>query len=166
MMIATILNAAERQGVELQQSTLDTAFNQVVGKSGDAMLAKRLIAMGANPLNWQVDMGHNFMPFHTVLLLAAERGCVDMVALLLDAGADIERRLPLGAKRDRPTPLGLAARWSHDGVVPLLVRRGAEPSALLASELQCVCRALAVNVSGSKSTLIARIRAWAQREQP
>jgi hypothetical protein len=61
---------------------------------------------------------------HRALALAAQHGHVDMVRLLLDAGEDPSRYNPEG-NHSHSTPLHQAILAGHDGVVRLLVDRGA-----------------------------------------
>jgi Ankyrin repeats (3 copies) len=61
---------------------------------------------------------------HLALALAAQFGRVEIVRLLLDAGEDPNRYNPVGG-HSHTTPLHAAAGAGHDGVVRLLVERGA-----------------------------------------
>jgi ankyrin repeat protein len=61
---------------------------------------------------------------HRALALAAQHGHVDIVRLLLDAGEDPNRFNPKG-NHGHTTPLHQAVWSGHDGVVRLLVERGA-----------------------------------------
>ena len=61
---------------------------------------------------------------HRALALAAQHGHVDIVGLLLDAGEDPNRYNPKG-NHAHTTPLHQAVWSGHDGVVRLLVERGA-----------------------------------------
>jgi hypothetical protein len=61
---------------------------------------------------------------HLALSLAADFGHVEIVRLLLDAGEDPNRYNPVGG-HSHTTPLHQAAGGGHDGVVRLLVERGA-----------------------------------------
>lgn len=63
---------------------------------------------------------HNITPLH----VAAKWGKANMVALLLDRGANIEAKT-----RDGLTPLHCAARSGHEQVVDMLLERGAPISA-------------------------------------
>jgi Ankyrin repeats (3 copies) len=60
---------------------------------------------------------------HVALALAAQFGHVEMVRMLLDAGED-PNRYNHGA-HSHSTPLHQAAYYGHDGVVQLLIERGA-----------------------------------------
>ena len=63
---------------------------------------------------------HNITPIH----VAAKWGKANMVALLLDKGANLESKT-----RDGLTPLHCAARSGHENVVDMMVQRGAPISA-------------------------------------
>ena len=57
--------------------------------------------------------------------MSAQNGHVEVVALLIDAGAELDRPL----RADRASPLYIAAQNGHLDVVRLLVGRGADPNA-------------------------------------
>jgi hypothetical protein len=61
---------------------------------------------------------------HLALALAAQFGHVEIVRLLLDAGENPNRYNPVGG-HSHTTPLHQAAGAGHDGLVRLLVERGA-----------------------------------------
>jgi ankyrin repeat protein len=61
---------------------------------------------------------------HLALSIASDRGHVDVVRLLLDAGEDPNRYNPVGG-HSHTTPLHQAAGAGHEEVVRLLVERGA-----------------------------------------
>jgi ankyrin repeat protein len=61
---------------------------------------------------------------HLALALAAQFGHVDIVRLLLDAGEDPNRYNPVGGHSHAP-PLHQAAGAGYEGLVKLLVERGA-----------------------------------------
>lgn len=61
---------------------------------------------------------------HRAVALAAQHGHVEVLRLLLDAGEDPNRYNPKG-NHAHSTPLHQAALAGHDGVVRLLVERGA-----------------------------------------
>ena len=63
---------------------------------------------------------HNITPLH----VAAKWGKANMVALLLDKGANLESKT-----RDGLTPLHCAARSGHENVVDMMLQRGAAISA-------------------------------------
>ena len=80
----------------------------------DVDVVRGLIALGADP-----DVAHG--DGMTALHWAAERGDIEIVALLLDAGADIEARTRLGSH----TPLHVASRSAQAGAVTALLEAGA-----------------------------------------
>ena len=61
---------------------------------------------------------------HLALALASQFGRIEIVRLLLDVGEDPNRYNPVGG-HSHATPLHQAALAGHDGVVRLLVERGA-----------------------------------------
>ena len=88
----------------------DSALMMAVLK-GEMAVTKRLLAANApiNPSGW------------TPLMYAAYEGRADMVALLLEKGAEVNARAP-----NLSTPLMLAARNGHMEAVRLLLKAGAE----------------------------------------
>jgi ankyrin repeat protein len=81
----------------------------------------------------------------TALQVAAERGQVDIVRLLLEHGADPEERGEYGWK-----PVHLAAHWGHDDVVHLLLEKGARLdifTACLRGDIEAMGRLLAADPS-------------------
>lgn len=83
---------------------------------GDCELAQSLLENGA-----QVNIvdKSDSKTFGTPLSIAAEAGNLEMVALLLNKGADI------AGYRFGPAPLAKAAREGHEAVVSLLIQKGA-----------------------------------------
>jgi ankyrin repeat protein len=98
---------------------------------------------GSTPLIWAAEYGHigivrlllgqqkgidfhksTFRDHQTALWHAINRGCEDMVALLLNSGADAIHMAPFGGPMtfDRLTPLAYAARNGYEGIVKLLLR--------------------------------------------
>ena len=81
----------------------------------------------------------------TALQVAAERGQVDIVRLLLEKGVDLEERGEYGWK-----PVHLAAHWGHDDVVHLLLEKGARLdifTACLRGDIEAMGRLLAADPS-------------------
>ena len=72
----------------------------------------------------ETPMGALFRRFWTPLLLAIHWRNRAAAAVLIEAGADVDRRNRSGA-----TPLFLAAGYGMDGVVRLLLEHGADPRA-------------------------------------
>jgi ankyrin repeat protein len=98
------MNALIRRGARI-----DLPVAAALGRIEDA---RRLLA------------GANTEDRHLALTLAADFGHVEIVRLLLDAGADPNRYNPVGG-HSHTTPLHQAAGRGHDEVVRLLVERGA-----------------------------------------
>ncbi|HWS87900.1 MAG TPA: ankyrin repeat domain-containing protein [Pyrinomonadaceae bacterium] len=87
-------------------------------EEGDAAALARMLGSGASADERRQPGGE------TPLMRAAARGHLDVVRLLLDAGADPDAR-----RADGFTPLILAVFFGHEGVVRLLVARGADAHA-------------------------------------
>lgn len=72
-------------------------------------------------IKWGVEVGHkNWLTGHTPLHLAAVRGHLDVVKLLVEAGAPLNKR-----SKDKQTPLHLAAWLGKGDVVDFLLSKGA-----------------------------------------
>jgi ankyrin repeat protein len=91
---------------------------------------RSLIQQGASPnaKNWDGDT-------LTALMLAAQKGCADIVKLLLDAGADVNARasVVIGVQGDVArgiTPLSQAAASEDVSIVKMLLEHGADIHAL------------------------------------
>jgi len=91
-------------------ATVDTA-----ARNGDKAAVRDLLRHGAN-VNTRSGDGM------TALHWAAERGDADIVAMLVDAGANVDATTRLGDY----TPLLLAAKDGHAPVVELLLEAGAD----------------------------------------
>ena len=87
-------------------------------EDGDAARVARLLDSGASADERPAPGGE------TPLMRAAARGHLEVVRVLLDAGADV-----CASRADGFTPLVLAVFFGHEEVVRLLVERGADPSA-------------------------------------
>lgn len=61
---------------------------------------------------------------HLALAVASQKGNIEIVRLLLDAGEDPNRYNPMGS-HSHSTPLHQAALYGHEDVVRLLIERGA-----------------------------------------
>ena len=85
----------------------------------DIDAVRGLIARGANP-----DAPHG--DGMTALHWAAQHGAVEIVALLVDAGADVETRTRLGSH----TPLHVASRSARTAAVRALLAAGADARAV------------------------------------
>jgi ankyrin repeat protein len=75
------------------------------------------IPLGQQPLAKAASLGD------TALILAAQLGHEDIVAYLLDSGADPKLANPQG-----DTPLSVAAEQGHDKIVALLLSKGVDPN--------------------------------------
>lgn len=99
---------------------------------GHTQVIKFLLGAGA-PHGAQARHFRSYSPLH----LAAQAGKVEAVALLLDAGADIDSNTKFGA-----TPLHKSVEACHETVVSLLIARGADVEIIDAdgrSPLQVSC---------------------------
>ncbi len=85
---------------------------------GSAAVLARLLAAGADPRRHGLN---GWTPLH----MAASRGWVEKCRILLDAGAEIDRRATID---DNRTPLMEAAAAGKADVVRLLLDRGADAS--------------------------------------
>ena len=105
------------------------------------MLARTLIRYGAD-----VDIRDNdgFTPLH----LAAARGDVSSVKMLLDAGADHDAKTEEG-----DSPVYVATYWSHPNVIRELMRRGANP--LIANKYGKTPLTMAIENERPRSVLMA-----------
>lgn len=81
----------------------------------DRAAVEKLLAEGANPSRAGDEYGNR------ALVRAVERGNVELVRLLLDAGADPD------LKGNGMTPLGLAALKGQARIAHMLLRAGADP---------------------------------------
>ncbi|KAK4573996.1 hypothetical protein LTR86_001757 [Recurvomyces mirabilis] len=96
-----------------------TALNAAAG-SGNLILTKSLIQRGAN-----IDGASNY-----ALQLAARGGYIDVVNMLLDHDAAIDRKVPDSDELDfaSGTALQAACEYGRLDVVETLLRRGADPN--------------------------------------
>ena len=93
--------------------------------NGYAEIAKSLLSSGLLDVNANISMGLNNIISRTagtLLTLAAEEGHEEVVLLLLDNGADINKPNIMGS-----TPLNQAVTYRRIGVVKHLLIRGALP---------------------------------------
>jgi CHAT domain-containing protein len=84
-------------------------------RDGDIRTAAELLALGVSPDLWEASSGM------TLLHVAAHRGDIEAVSLLLDHGADPDLR-----DHSRVTPLHAAAYHGHAGIVRQLLAAGVE----------------------------------------
>ena len=97
--------------------------------NGYTQMAKSLLSSGLLDVNANISRGLNNIlsrplsrPAGTLLTMAAEEGHEEVVLLLLDNGADINKPNNIGS-----TPLNQAATYRRIDVVQLLLLRGALP---------------------------------------
>ena len=88
-------------------------------KRGDIAAVKALLAQGADP---NAARGDGLSALH----LTAEEGNLEIVRLLLDAGADVAAKTHIGHYQ----PLHLASRTGQADVVRVLLAAGADPEAV------------------------------------
>ena len=124
----------------------------------DVDAVRGLIARGAN-----LDAAHG--DGMTALHWAAQRGDDEVVALLVDAGADVEARTRLGSH----TPLHVASRSAQVSVVRTLLMAGADASAVTTTGATALHFAAGSGSAGSVAALLdhgadadAREPVWGQ----
>ena len=124
----------------------------------DADAVRRLIVRGADP-----DAAHG--DGMTALHWAAEHGDLGIVALLLDAGADIEARTRLGSH----TPLHVASRSAQAAAVRMLLATGADAGAVTTTGATALHFAAGAGTAAAVSALLdhgaeadAREPVWGQ----
>ncbi len=88
-------------------------------RRGDVEAVRSLLRDGADP---NLAAGDGLTALH----VAAEQGFVEVVELLLDAGANVTAKTNIGEYE----PLHLASRFGHAEVVRVLLEAGAEPAAV------------------------------------
>ena len=88
-------------------------------KRGDVAAVRTLLEEGADP---NVAQGDGLSALH----LAAQKGNLEVVELLLGAGAKVEAKTQIGEYR----PLHLASEGAHAAVVRALLEAGADPGAV------------------------------------
>lgn len=114
-----------------QKALNEKLMSTLTGRRGQCQSAEAqsLIQQGASPnaRNWD---GNTL----TALMLAAQNGCVDIVKLLLDAGADVNTKavVAIGARDVATgiTPLSQAAASGNPSIVKMLLDHGADIHAL------------------------------------
>jgi ankyrin repeat protein len=96
--------------------------------AGDAVLMKQLIEAGMD-VNAMDMAGKNG---RTALMIAAEKGRVEAVKMLIEKGAGVDYRYEAGGYADyyyNDTALMFAARAGHAEVVRILIQAGADVNA-------------------------------------
>ena len=87
---------------------------------GDVKIVRSLLGQGANPdhqLYWS-DEWYNNPPLHPPLHIACVKGYVSIVKMLIEAGADVDRRSGVF----NYTPLHNACVGGHKEVMDYLIR--------------------------------------------
>jgi ankyrin repeat protein len=92
----------------------------LAAQNGRSKVVEALLQRGANP---NVLLRGKRTPLH----IAAERGDVDVIRVLLED----ERCNPSAVTDDGESPIGLAAENWHSGVIKALLKRGVNPNVLL-----------------------------------
>ena len=106
-----ITEAEERRYAELQIQALDFA------RTGETALLESMVRAGL-PVNLEDHSGN------TLLMLATYHGHLDTSRMLLEFGANVDRR-----NRRNQTPLGGVAFKGYPDIAGLLLRHGAEVDA-------------------------------------
>lgn len=91
---------------------------------GDVALVRDVLASNPEAVRWAKPVKENDKPFatdETGLMLAAQEGHVEVMRLLIDAGAELNAH-----QSRRWTPLMYAAERSREGAVALLLAKGAD----------------------------------------
>ncbi|CAJ0933075.1 unnamed protein product, partial [Mesorhabditis belari] len=103
----------------------------VAAENGHCAIAQALVGHGAE-LNYEVDN-------RNALMRAAKQGYTDVVAYLLENGADANRK----SSNSDTTPLVLASGSGHKDIVQLLLKHGANPGVIVKDGYTCVMDAAA-----------------------
>jgi ankyrin repeat protein len=128
---------------ELDYATGEQARLIDAAEAGERAALETLLQQGVNPNGLSGYRGS------TALVHAVARGDVEMVRLLLDAGADPDQR---GGGH---TPLGLAALRGHTRVAGLLLKAGANPNLKSGDGNTPLAAAAAMNRPAVLATLLA-----------
>ena len=123
----------------LARAALASVFAAVIGL-GEGAAAQTL-------LRAEADVNAARGDGITALHLAAERGDIEAVQALLDAGADVGAGTRIGSY----TPLHLAARGGHGDVVALLLEAGADPLAATTTSRATALHLAAAAVHGQEA---------------
>ena len=91
----------------------------LVPSSADAVYSERVCQELAQKYE-QIERGASTVEVNSTLFTAADKGCVDLVKLLLEEGASLEARDRLGAK-----PLARAAASGRAEIVTVFLDHGA-----------------------------------------
>ncbi len=112
----------------------------VAAEKGDLDMVKKMIAMDPQMVNEMNDVGRT--PLH----LAVLNGHKEVVAVLLESGADVN----LKSKKNKRSPLHYAVWKGHAGIAGLLIKKGADVEA---EEIDGETPLCYVPVSGSLETM-------------
>jgi ankyrin repeat protein len=96
-------------------------------EAGNVSELRRLLSRGGTGAA-ATEETHGYTP----LMLAAQRGNCQAMAILLDAGAD-----PNAQTRAGQSSLGIAAAWGQESAVRYLLSRGARPSGVTRAHRVC-----------------------------
>ena len=90
---------------------------------GDVQKVKELLAKGVDPNHRFQHLQREFQPYETPLIAAAENGHLEIVKLLMEAGADIDAQNTYNSQ----SALFKAVLNRHRNVVDYLLDKGADP---------------------------------------
>jgi hypothetical protein len=113
--------------IKFEETPLGLAIRQAVECMGDFPVVKRLIKAGCNPNSVVSLESFSNRSNLTALLAAIKTKRIDLVELLINAGAEVNTQTTRGLTR---TPLQLAAELGCLEIVKLLLEKGAEVNAL------------------------------------
>ncbi len=90
---------------------------------GDVEKIRELLAKGVDPNHRFLHLQREFQPYETPIIAAAENGHLDIVKMLVEAGADIDAQNTYNSQ----TALFKAVLNRHRKVVDYLLDKGADP---------------------------------------
>lgn len=104
-------------------STADQLF--ISAGDGDVAKVKGLLAQGADPNHRFLHRQRDLSPYETPIIAAAENGHLEVIKILLKAGADIDAQNTANSQ----TALFKAVKHKHLKVITYLLDKGANPMA-------------------------------------